>query len=154
MVVRGRRRGGLDKIGGLADLLGGFDMKPLSVDDPIVQERIDAFYQKFGLVKPWQHPALSWFGLFKNDVAALIVSVFVRPDNSMEVTNFYPAPTRDGVNAGYVGLGLLKTLVDFKVVPYWIGPIPRQNESGRRHAEKFFGIKPRSMVYCYDGSTE
>jgi hypothetical protein len=130
----------------------GFELRPLALEDAAVQERLNAFYDRLGLVKPNRSPLQKWVGFFRHGVCALVVCVVVRPDESIELTDYYPAPTRDGVKAGYAGMALLRALVEKKIIPYWIGGIVANNAFGLRHVERFFGIKPRSMVYVYDGS--
>lgn len=132
-------------------LLEGFEVVPLKERDPVVQERMDAFYRRVGIPKPWHHPALSWFGFAKDGKIALVLAAYVNPDNAIEITDYYPAPTRAGVQAGYVGLKLLKMLVDYKVIPRWFGGVVWRNKSGQRRAERFFSMEPRSVVYSYDG---
>lgn len=134
------------------NLLGGFDVVPLQVDDDVVQTRMEAFYQRIGVVKPWRSPAIRWFGFAKSGAISLVVGLFVNKDGAVEVTDYYPAPTRDGVRAGYVGLRLLKMLVDEKIIPRWFGGIVWANKRGQQRAEHYFGIRPRSVVYVYDGS--
>lgn len=133
-------------------LLDGFNVVHLLKEDDVVQERMDACYQRFGVAKPWRHPALSWIGFVKDGKVALVLAAYVNPDNSVEITDFYPAPTRDGVRAGYVGLKLLKMLVDYHIIPRWFGGIIWKSKSGQRRAERFFGMEPRTCVYVYDGS--
>ena len=132
-------------------ILGGYDVVPLQEKDEIVQTRMDAFYQRIGVAKPWRSPAIRWFGFAKGGAVSLVVGIFVNPDRAVEVTDYYPAPTRDGVRAGYVGLQLLKLLVDEKIIPRWFGGIVFANKRGQQRAEHYFGIKPRSVVYVYDG---
>lgn len=142
-----------DRCYSVGALLDGFKVVTLDEKDAIVQERMDAFYNSVGVPKPWHHPALKWLGFVKDGTVALVVGAWVRPDRTVEITDFYPAPTRDGVKAGYVGLKLLKALVDEKVIPFWIGGIVARNKKGQRRAERYFGITPRSVVYVYDGKT-
>lgn len=130
--------------------LGEFTLAAISPEEPVVQERVERFFQVIGMEKPWQSPYLKWFGLFKDGIAHLIISVIARPDNSLEVTNFYPSPTRDGVKAGYLGMRFLRELVTSGAIPYWIGAINELNDKGRKRAEKFFGVAPRCYVYVYD----
>lgn len=134
-------------------ILDGFELVRLEEKDVVVQERLDAFYQRLGLAKPWHHPALKWIGFAKDGVVSMVVALWVRPDASIEVTDFFPAPTRDGVRAGYAGLKLLKMLVDEGVIPEWIGGIVYRNKSGQRRAERYFGIEPASVVYRYGRAT-
>ena len=136
----------------MTDPLEGFTLTPLTADSPAVLERFKAFCDKIGIQKPWRDERVRWFGLFKDGVCSLVCGIYPRPlDGSVEVMDFFPAPTRDGVRAGYVGMKLLKLLVDEKIFSYFLGGIPAQNNFGRRHAEKFFGITPRAIVYVYEG---
>jgi hypothetical protein len=135
----------------LATLLDGFTIVPLRQDDEAVQSRATAFFKRLGLAKPRRPDALKWLGFAKGDTISLVIAAWVCPDNSVEITDFYPAATRDGVKAGYVGLRLLKLLVDEGIIPYWFGGIVAANKTGQRRAERYFGITPRSIVYCYDG---
>lgn len=135
----------------MTSLLGGFQIVPFQAKDPEVQERMDAFFKSVGVEKPWRHPAIKWLGLAKDGAVALIVGIFARPDGAIEVTDFYPAPTRDGVRAGYVGLQMLKMLVDEGIAKFWIGGVVARNKKGQRRAERYFGIEPTSVVYQYGG---
>jgi hypothetical protein len=133
-------------------LLRGFKIVPLQEKDAVVQERMEAFYNRIGVEKPWRSPAIKWLGFAKHGAVALVVGIFVNPSDALEVTDFYPAPTRDGVDAGYVGLRLLKMLVDEKVIPRWFGGVVWANKRGQQRAERYFGITPRSVVYSYEGN--
>jgi hypothetical protein len=137
----------------VSSLLDGFSVVPLQQKDAAVQTRADAFFKSVGVEKPWRHPAVKWLGLVKDGVIALVVSIYARPDDAIEVLDFYPAPTRDGVKAGYVGLRMLKMLVDEKIIPFWIGGIVAANKKGQRRAERYFGIKPIAIVFQYGGKT-
>ena len=133
----------------------GFALRALDTHDPIIAARRGAFYRNLGLPEE-QHDTdtFRWFGLFKDGEAHLVGAFHFRPDRSIEVTDFYPAPTRRGVQAGYIVLNLLKLLVDRKIIRFWIGGIVAANHFGRRHVERFFNIQPRSIVYVYDGSSQ
>lgn len=137
----------------MSALLDGFEIIALREKDAAVQERIDAFFKSVGVPKPWRHPAIKWLGFAKGAPLDLVVGLFVRPDNAIEITDFYPAPTRDGVKAGYVGLRMLKMLVDEKIIPFWIGGVVARNKKGQRRAERYFGIEPTSVVYQYGGKS-
>lgn len=132
-------------------LLDGFRVVPLDQGDKAVQERADAFFHSVGVTKPWRPPIVKWLGFVKDGTTSLVVSVFMRPDDKIEVLDFYPAPTRDGVKAGYVGLRMLKMLVDEGIVISWIGGVVARNKKGQRRAERYFGIEPLAVVYEYGG---
>jgi hypothetical protein len=137
----------------LQDVFKGFEMRRMDARDPAITARIDAFYDKMKTMKA-EHvsDAYTWFGLFKDGIVHLVAAVHFRPDKAIEITDFYPAPTRDGADAGYVLLNLMKILVDRKIIPFCIGGIVDGNIFGKRHVEKFFGIKPRCSVYVYEGT--
>ena len=133
-------------------LLDGFAIVPLKQEDAAVQTRADAFFKSVGVDKPWRPPIVKWLGFVKDGTISLVVSVFLRPDDKIEVLDFYPAPTRDGVKAGYVGLRMLKALVDEGIVISWIGGVVARNKKGQRRAERYFGISPLAVVYEYGGN--
>lgn len=133
----------------LATLLDGFTIVPLKQDDEPVKTRANTFFHRLGLVTPRRPDALNWLGFAKGGVISLVIAAWVCPDGSIEVTDFYPAATREGVKAGHVGLRLLKGLVDEGIIPYWFGGICAPNKTGQRRAERYFGIEPVSIVYKY-----
>jgi hypothetical protein len=130
----------------------GYSLRSMDASDPLVAQRRGVFYRNLGLTEePHDTDAFRWFGLSKNGTTHLVGAFHFRPDRSIEVTDFYPEPTRRGVEAGYILLNLLKILVDRKIIPYFIGGIVAVNHFGRRHVEKFFNIQPTAIVYKYDG---
>lgn len=119
---------------------------PLKLEDDIVQERLGACYARLGIEKPWRHPAITWFGFAKDGVVSLVLGAVVRGDNSIEVTDFYPAPTREGVKAGHTALDLLNMLVEYRVIPEWLGGVINGNDKGLFRAQKHFGLEVVSTV--------
>ena len=133
----------------MSSILEGFEVQPLEQTDAAVQTRVDAFYKHIGISKQDRPSVVKWFGLFKNGTNALVIALFMRSDGAIEITDLYPAPTRNGVKAGYVALKLLKLLVDEGMIPFWIAGVVARNKFGQRHVAKFFGIAPTSIVYQY-----
>lgn len=132
-----------------ATLLDGFTIVPLRLEDDVVQERMDACYRSIGMPKPWRHPLIRWLGFAKDGIIPLVVGIVVRDDNSIELTDFYPAPTREGVRAGHVGLRLLQMLVEYGVIPEWLGGIVTRNAKGLSRALRHFGCEEIATVVRY-----
>lgn len=125
---------------------------PIKLDarDERVQTRLDAFFRRYNIPRDTIPQAVQWWGISDGEVIRVIVGTAHRSDGSIEVTDYYPEPTRRGVEAGYFGLEALKALVDSGRVKYVVCAILWQNNFGRRHFEKVFGGHPRCVVYAYE----
>ena len=129
----------------------GFAIVKIGRDDPAILQRLAAFVRRYNLPITTIPLGHDWFGLVKDDVLSLVVGVIKRHDGALEITDFYPAPTRDGVRAAYLAGEFLKSRVDSGSMPYFIGAVLPQNGWMDRHYRKFFGAGPKFFVYCYEG---
>jgi len=129
----------------------GFAIVKIGRDDPAIQERVQAFVKRYRL--PANTPALGheWFGLVKDDVLAFVMGVIPRSDSSLEVTDFYPAPTEDGVKAAFLAGEFLKSLVDSGKIKYFVGAVLPQNRWMQKHYQQVFGSGPKCLIFCYEG---
>jgi hypothetical protein len=132
-------------------LVDGFSIVKIGRDDPAIQERVSAFLRRYRL--PANTPALGhdWWGLMKDDVLCLVIGVVPRSDQSLEVTDFYPAPTKDGMKAAVLAGEFLKSLVDSGKIKYFVGAVLPQNRWMQKHYAEFFGSGPKCLIYCYGG---
>ena len=123
----------------------------LEASDPLVRNRLAAFFARYNLPRDTIPKAIHWWGISDGETVHVVVGTAHRLDGSIEVTDYYPLPTKLGVEAGYFGLRALKALVDTKRVPYVVCAILWRNRFGQKHFERVFGGSPRCVVYAYDG---
>jgi len=128
-----------------------FEVAKVSIDNPQVRRFIDAYFARMGIA-PQAHPlGINWFALCKGETIYTVVGMAGRPDRSLEITDLYAMPSKDGIRAAHLVLEFFKALVDSKRIPYFVGVVLWKNKHGRKHFEKIFARDPASAVYVYDG---
>jgi len=126
----------------------------LSGDDPRVLDLLGRFLRKHGLPAETRPAAINWFALHRDGEIAVVFGLGAHGDGGIEGTDFYAAPTRDGVRAVYEVLQFFKTLLDAGAIPYAVASTFAKNTVMRKRFEKVFGMDgPSSVVYYYKGAS-
>jgi hypothetical protein len=128
-----------------------FNVITLTSDDPFVLARQRAFLKRYHLPDATRPIGWQWWGIAEDGAIVLLVGTVKRPDNSLEIADFYPLPTRAGVKAAYFVGEFLKYLVDSKQVSYIVGSVFVNNRWMRTHWEKVFRVGPKLAIYVYSG---
>jgi hypothetical protein len=129
----------------------GFTITSLEKGDPVIQERLAKFLKRYKL--PPDTPAMGqeWWGFKKDGRVVLVIGIARRADASIEVTDLYPEPSRDGLRAARLAIDFLKAIVDAKQLRYIVTSVASTNKYMQRFLNKVVG-KPACVVYCYNGS--
>ena len=128
-----------------------FEVAKVSLEHPQVQAFIRAYFKRMD-IPTHAHPlGLRWFALTKGDDIYCVTGAAGRPDGSIEITDIYAKPCKDGIRAVHLALDFFKAMVDAKKIPYFVGVVLWKNARGRRVFEKKFDCTPASAVYIYDG---
>lgn len=130
----------------------GFRLVPISMMHPVVVERFQAFCKRYDIPAETRPIGIDWFGMVHAEKVVLVMGIVKRPDGSIEVSDFYPEPSRAGMAAALEVGGMLKAAVDQQAVPYVVGVVMSKNRFMRKHFRDFFGTEARCEVYVYGGN--
>lgn len=135
---------------GKTKLVDGFDMVKIERSDSAVHERLYAFLKRYDLPLDTEPMGENWFAFRKDGRIVLVTGWVSRKDGSIEITDFYPVPSKDGIKAGHLALEFVKALVHAGKIPYFVFTCAWKNTYAQRHANKLVG-EPACVVYCYNG---
>lgn len=133
-------------------MVDDFSVAKVGIDNPQVRHFIDAYFRRMG-ISPQTHPlGIVWFALCKDETIYCVIGIAMRGDGSVEITDIYAKPCKDGMRAADLVLDFFKALVDAKRIPYFVGVILWNNKHGRKKFVNKFARDPASVVCIYDGS--
>jgi hypothetical protein len=128
-----------------------FQVLNLPPEHPTIVRLRNAYLRRWNLPGDREVPGKRYWGVTVADRIVLVAGYLPRPDNSLEITDFFVIPSRDGVRACYYVLAYLKTSVDAQKVAYVLGATIARNGAMQRRIRTAFGRagEPLTWVYKY-----
>jgi hypothetical protein len=133
-------------------MVDDFSVAKVNIENPQVRGFIDKFFERMGIDKHTHPLGILWFALCKDETIYCVCGIAGRGDGSVEITDIYARPCKDGIRASDLVLAFFKALVDSKRIPYLIGVMLAKNKRGQRKFKKTFGNGPASHTFIYQGA--
>ena len=133
-------------------MVDDFTVAKVGIENPQVRSFIDRFFERMGIDKHTHPLGILWFALCKDETIYCVCGIAGRGDGSLEITDIYARPCKDGLRATDLVLAFFKALVDTKRIPYFVGVVLDKNQRGQKKFKQAFGVGAASHTFIYQGA--